>query len=136
MQQKTLKTYLALAVMAAAVSMAAGARQLSQIDIPETGERPRRRSRAGGLPGLTEPLRQDLLSTGVELGTSVFVPSLSFLDLGSVFTGLLQGPVSWAMGSSRAGRLGRRLTETPLETLEQVGAAGGFLDEGLQPLCA
>merc|ERR1711924_12492 len=85
MLMKTLKPYLALAVMAAAVSMAAGARQLSQIDIPET----------------------DLLSTGVELGSSVFVPSLSFLDLGSVFTGLLQGP---------------------------IGAAGGFLDEGLQPL--
>ena len=43
--QKTLKTYLALAVMAAAVSMAAGARQLQQIDIPEAGECGRARVR-------------------------------------------------------------------------------------------
>ena len=85
MQQKTLKTYLALAVMAAAVSMAAGARQLQQIDIPEAG----------------------LLSTGVDIGTEIFVPGAPFLDIGSVITGLLQGP---------------------------IGAAGDFLDEGLQPL--
>lgn len=34
-----------------------------------------------------------LLSTGVDIGTSVFVPSVPFLDFGSVVTGLLQGPI-------------------------------------------
>merc|ERR1712060_700124 len=85
MQKPILKTYLALAVMAAAVSMVAGARQLEQVDIPEAG----------------------LLEAGVNIGSSVFVPSLSFLDVGSVLSGLLTGP---------------------------IGAAGSFLDEGLQPI--
>merc|ERR1711904_42365 len=83
--QLSFKLAFALALVAATMAYATAARQLQQIDIPET----------------------DLLSTGVELGSSVFVPSLSFLDLGSVLTGLLQGP---------------------------IGAAGGFLDEGLQPI--
>jgi len=101
MMQKTLKTYLALAVMAAAVSMAAGARQLQQIDVrpgppglqsrlvsTATDAQRRPSSPAAQIP------EAGLLSTGVDIGTSVFVPSVPFLDFGSVVTGLLQGPIS------------------------------------------
>merc|ERR1712060_676039 len=79
------KLAFALALVAATMAAASAARQIQQIDIPEAG----------------------ILEAGINIGSEVFVPSVSFLDVGSIFSGLLQGP---------------------------IGAAGGFLDEGLQPL--
>ena len=92
--QPSFKLAFAFALVAATVAYASAARQLEQIDSKLVADGSQgRRGLTQSRPAVPEA---GLLEAGINIGSEVFVPSVSFLDVGSVLSGLLQGPSEYS----------------------------------------